>query len=295
MDDIYHPQFVGLPARGLQEADAVILPLPFEKTVSYGAGTLGGPRAILEASRQLESFDEETLIDFAERPKLHVAEPIAAIDDVEQYLAAVSRRLADLRGKFVLSLGGEHTVTYGAVTGLAGDPAEATVVQIDAHGDLIDKLAGRRWSHGTVMRRLWERGCRLVQIGIRSMSRSEYELAVADERIVTFYAHQLAHNWKELLATLKLLRGKVYLTIDVDGLDPSIIPSTGTPQPNGLTWRQTMEIIRSLSESEHCQWIGADVVEFVPSPHPPGCDIIAARLAMKVLAYWWKRKSQSGT
>jgi agmatinase len=187
----------------------------------------------------------------------------------------------------VLALGGEHTLTYGLVNGLAAHLAETTVVQIDAHADLADELHGQHWSHGTVMRRLWERGCRLAQIGVRSLSQSEHQLAAAGPRITTFYAHRLDEQWAELLATLRGLEGKVYLTIDVDGLDPSIIPSTGTPQPGGLSWRQTIDVIRALTTESRCQLIGADLVEFVPSPAPPGCDPTAARLLTKLLAWWW--------
>ena len=191
------------------------------------------------------------------------------------------------RDRFLLAFGGEHTVTYGVVNGLVDDPAEVTVVQIDAHADLADKLEGRHWSHGTVMRRLWEEGCRLVQIGIRSLTREEHQVAAAGPRITTFYAHRLKEQWPEVLATLRGLEGKVYLTIDVDGLDPSIIPSTGTPLPGGLSWAETMEVIRALTLQSPCRLIGSDVVEFVPSPTLPGCDPIAARLATKLLAWWW--------
>ena len=285
------PQFLGLEPVGIEQADALILPLPLEKTVSYGAGTRGGPRAILEASRQIELFDEETLIDFAQRPKLHTLPPFApaepaSADDVPLYLEAVRRHVAGLGPKFLVALGGEHTATYGVASGLVEEPAELTIVQIDAHADLIDRLDNRRWSHGTVMRRLWERGCRLVQIGIRSLSRSEYDLARSAERIVTFYAHQLAARWPELLATLSGLEGKVYVTIDVDGLDPAVLPSTGTPQPGGLTWKQTMDVLAAVAAARRCRWVGADVVEFVPSAAPPGCDPTAARLVMKLLAWW---------
>jgi len=285
------PQFLGLDPVGPERADALILPLPLEKTVSYGTGTQAGPRAILDASRQIELFDEETLIDFAERPKLHTLPPLlpdepAAADDVPLYLEAVRRHVAGLPPKFLVALGGEHTVSYGVATGLVEEPRQLTIVQIDAHADLIDQLDGRRWSHGTVMRRLWERGCRLLQIGVRSLSRSEYDLARSGERIVTFYAHQMAERWSELLATLAGLEGKVYLTIDVDGLDPAVVPSTGTPQPGGLTWRQMMDVLAAVAAARRCRWVGADIVEFVPSPAPPGCDPAAARLLMKLLAHW---------
>lgn len=283
-------QFFGLASHGIDRADALILPLPLEKTVSYGSGTGQGPQAILSASCQVELFDEETEIDFAEYPSIHTLPPLAADaslapEDLPDYLEAVRRYVEPLRGKFLVSLGGEHTVTYGAVRGLVKEPADLTIVHIDAHADLADRLGGRIWSHGTVMRRLWEHGCRLVQIGIRSLSRPEFELAGTGPRIATYYAHQLDDRWQDVLSVLRGLRGDVYLSLDVDGLDPGIIPSTGTPQPNGLTWKQTMEILRAVADAP-CRWLGADVVELVASPNPPGCDPTAARLVMKVLAWW---------
>jgi agmatinase len=280
-------QFLGIPSLGQSQADALLLPLPVEKTVSYGTGTSGGPRAILDASLKLEPFDEETLVDFAEGPHVHTLPPLSAEGSIEECLARIQDRVGPLREKFVLSLGGEHSVTYGLVAGLFADPSEATVVQIDAHADLADELDGRRWSHGTVMRRLWEQGCRLVQIGIRSLTQSEHALATAGPRITTYYAHNLEGQWLELLEVLRRIEGKVYLTIDVDGLDPSIIPSTGTPLPGGLSWRQTIDVIRVLATQSRCRLVGADIVEFVPSPVPPGCDPAAARLAAKLLAWWW--------
>ena len=275
--------FLGLPSPGLGWADAILVPLPVEKTVSYGRGTGGGPQAIIAASRQIETFDEETLVEFAQSPRIHVLSAVSADGEIEGCLARIRDCVRGLtqssgqsgrpdngvsggadipvclkggissgrqeclphpQGQFLLALGGEHTVTYGVVEGLVDDLSDVTVVQIDAHADLADELHGRHWSHGTVMRRLWERGCRLVQIGIRSLTRSEHELAAAGPRIATFYAHRLDQQWAELLNTLRGLEGKVYLTIDADGLDPSVIPSTGTPQPGGLSWRQTMDVIR---------------------------------------------------
>ncbi len=286
-------QFFGIPSPGFDAADALILPWPLEKTVSYGTGTRSGPGAIIAASSQIEFFEEETLVDFQVRPRLHTLAPIEVDpampeDRLPEHLAAVSRSIARYRERFLLTLGGEHLLTYGVVPGLIADPAELTIVQIDAHADLADTLGNRHWSHGTVMRRLWERGCRLVQIGIRSLSRAEYELVESGPRIETFFAHELARSWAELLHVLACLEGPVYLSLDVDGLDPSIVPSTGTPQPNGLSWPQVMELIRAVAAAP-CNWIGADVVEFIASPNPPGCDIIVARLVTKILAYWAMR------
>jgi len=275
-------------------ADALILPWPLEKTVSYGTGTQSGPKAILEASRQIELFDEETLLDFEVRPRLHTLEPVAIdaampAERLPDHLAAVARSIARFRERFLVTLGGEHLLTYGVVSGLAADPADVTIVQIDAHADLAETLNNRRWSHGTVMRRLWERGCRLLQIGIRSLSRAEHELIETGPRIETFFAHGLAQQWDDLLHALARLEGPVYLSLDVDGLDPSIVPSTGTPQPNGLSWQQVMELVRAVAAAP-CDWIGADVVEFIASPHPPGCDLTVARMVMKILAHWAMRE-----
>ena len=188
-------QFFGLPSLGPDRADVLILPLPIEKTVCYGAGAASGPRAIVEATAQVETFDEETLVEFAESPRIHVLPPLSADGDLEACLARISDLVRSLAAssseKFLLCLGGEHSVTYGVIGGLVDDPAEVTIVQLDAHGDLADQLGGRYWSHGTVMRRLSERGCRLMQIGIRSMTRDEYDLATSSPRITTYYSHRL--------------------------------------------------------------------------------------------------------
>lgn len=280
----------GLPAPELSQADAVILPLPFEKTVTYGTGTERGPEAILAASLQVELFDEETQVDFAERPRVFTLPPlwpeaIHTAANVPDYLDLVRRKVREHRDRFLVALGGEHTVTCGVAPAMVDDPARLTIVHIDAHGDLIDELGGRRWSHGTAMRRLWDLGCRLIQIGIRSVSRSEYELIRSGDRIQTFYGHELPERWPEVIETIGNLRGDVFLSFDVDGLDPAVIPSTGTPQPGGLSWRQAMEAVRTLAFAPQCRWVGADVVEYVPSPNPPGSDPAAARLVTKLLAW----------
>jgi agmatinase len=280
-------QFLGLLSPGQEKADALLVPVPVEKTVCYGTGAAGGPRAILDASFQLEPFDEETLVDFTEAFRTHTLPAVSAAGSLEECLARISDYVRPLRNRFFLGLGGEHSVTYGLVTGIVDDPSEVTIVQVDAHADLADELHGQRWSHGTVMRRLWERGFGFLQIGIRSLTHAEYVVATAGPRIITYYAHQMDEKWPEILDSLRRLEGKVYLTLDVDGLDPSIIPSTGTPMPNGLSWRQTMDVVRVLMTESRCQILGADIVEFVPSAVPPGCDPVAARLAAKILAWWW--------
>jgi agmatinase len=285
MGALHRDQFLGLPSPGLNAADAVLLPLPFERTTSYGRGTWRAPRAIIQASHEVETFDEETQVDFREYPRLHTAAPLESGEDVKGYLEAVRRAAYALRGRFVLTLGGEHTVTYGLVRALTDTPDRLTIVHVDAHADLIDRLHGQTWSHGTVMRRLWESGCRLVQIGIRSVSREEHEFIRSADRVTTYFAHELPGRWADALAHLERLEGDVYLSFDVDGLDPSVIPSTGTPQPDGLTWRQAMDVVRAVAGGPRHYLIGADVVELVPSHEPPGCDLAVAKLVAKILAF----------
>lgn len=279
--------FLGIPSRAACEAEAVVLPLPLERTVSYGKGTAGGPGRILEASGQIELFDEETAVDFEKAPAVHTAAAALPGDEEETpaYLDRVGEAVRSFGGRFVLALGGEHLVTYGAVSGLPVKPEDLTIVQIDAHADMIDRLDGERWSHGTVIRRLWERGCRVVQVGVRSVSREEFELVSRGERVRTFFAHEHGARREELLGVLREVEGPVYLTLDVDGLDPSVVPSTGTPQPGGLGWYDAMEVIRAVAAAPDARFVGADVVEYVPSLHPPGSDLTAAKLAVKILAY----------
>ncbi|MFH1279266.1 MAG: agmatinase [Candidatus Eisenbacteria bacterium] len=279
--------FLDLPRRPERDADVVILPLPFERTVSYGRGTAGGPGAILGASAQIELFDEEVGHDFEAAPRIHTAPFLhpESGEEVPAYLDRVAARARGAGDRFVLGLGGEHTVTYGMVAGLPVDPANLTVVQIDAHADLIDRLDGEEWSHGTVMRRLWELGVRLVQIGVRSVSREEHDFITKGDRIRTFFAHEHRDRRLEILDSLRALTGPVYLSLDVDGLDPSVISTTGTPQPGGLDWYEGVEIIRAVAEAPAARLVGADLVEYVPSPHPPGSDLAAAKLAVKILAY----------
>jgi agmatinase len=280
-------QFLPVPSAPLESADVVMVQIPLEKTVSYGTGAAGGPQAILEASSQIELYEEETGLDFEFSPKIHVMPPVQfnPTDDLETSLRQLQDFYRTLRGRFIFGIGGEHSLTYGTLTGLCDDLSDVTVVHLDAHGDFADTLGGLKWSHGTVMRRLWEKGCRFLQIGIRSICREEYEVMSTSDRVTTYYAYEFPERWPEVLESLRRLKGKVYFTLDVDGLDPAIIPSTGTPQPNGLSWRQTMDVIRGVANNPNIDWFSSDMVEFVPSPHPPGCDLTAARLAMKVLAF----------
>jgi agmatinase len=286
-----HPNtFLGLPPCDPARAAAVVVALPFEKTASYGLGTAMGPRAIIESSGQVEAYDEEFDVDFERLPGIATLPPLLPDRawDAAEYVGAIQALVARHRGRFILGLGGEHTVSYGLVRGLCGRGRldDVTILHIDAHPDMLDRMHGVTMGHGTVMRRLWDAGCRILQVGVRSMSREEHAFIERAERVQAFYGYRLAQDWPRVLRAVRNLRGKVYLSFDVDGLDPSVIRSTGTPQPGGLSWPQAMELLRTLAGARQARLIGADVVEYAADPHPPGCDAIAARLAAKVLACW---------
>ena len=285
MDDpeLIPPNFLGLPAEtsAYAKARVVVLPVPFEATTSYGAGTRGGPDAILAASRQVETFDPETGRDLADAP-IHthpsVAPAHASPDAMTGRLAAVAGRLhAD--GKWVLALGGEHSITLGLVRAAAKKHGRLSILQLDAHLDLRDSWEGTPYSHACVMRRIVEDGHRTVHVGIRNACREEVEFAEA-HGLPIFWARQVVGS-DALLEAADALEGPVYVSVDVDGLDPAVIRTTGTPEPGGLGWWETMRLLERVF-SKH-RVVGADVVE-LSALGDAASDFAAAKLAVKLAA-----------
>ncbi|MBN2215972.1 MAG: agmatinase, partial [Pirellulales bacterium] len=288
-------RFLDLPDVPDAQADVILLPLPYEGTVSYGRGTAQAPEAVWRASAQIELWDEE--LDFAlDSLAYHTARPVLpqANETAAGYLDRVfqqARGYHAMRG-LVVGVGGEHGLTPALVGAAAGDQddlSDVTVVQFDAHADLRDAYDGSPHSHASAMRRLVERGARLVAVGIRSAEREEAAYGRASDRVETFGARQLAtdpQTEERLLATLNALAGPVYLTVDVDALEVSLCPATGTPQPGGLGWWTTMSYLRRLlHENGRVELIGCDVVETVPQPGTLVNETVAAALIAKILAY----------
>ena len=277
------PTFLGLaPEASLyQHARVVVLPVPFEATTSYGAGTRGGPDAILLASRQVETFDPETGRDLADAPihtAAHVAPAFSAPDAMTRRLARIAGRIvAD--GKWVLALGGEHSITLGLVRAAAEKHGPLSVLQIDAHLDLRDAYEGSPYSHACVMRRIVEDGHRSVHVGIRNACREEVEFAKA-RGLPIFWAHEVVGK-EALLEAADALQDPVYVSVDVDGLDPGVIRTTGTPEPGGLGWWETMRLLERVFEKHRV--VGADVVE-LSALGDAASDFAAARLAAKLAA-----------
>lgn len=278
------------PYSTFEAARVLILPLPLEATVSYGGGTAAGPRAIIAASQQVELYDREHDRECALGYGVHTL-PAVSLDDlrpaaaVDRIAAAVAE--AARSGKLVVALGGEHTVSAGVSRGLLdalGGPL--TVVQLDAHSDLRDSYDGTPFSHACVARRMLEddRVEQVLQLGIRSVDLEEVTFARANnERLQVWYAEAVHDgSWREAF-TARVRGRRVHLTIDVDGLDPSIVPATGTPEPGGLGWDEALDIIRLTASAGTIA--GIDCVELAPRPGLQHADFAVAKLLYKTITY----------
>lgn len=293
MDSFQPPwNFLGL-APELSRPDrakAWVLPIPYEATTSYGAGTRNGPPAIIAASRQVELFDRELDCEPAARFGVHTMNPLAPVHRspdvmIEAIETAVIGILSGRpRPELLAVLGGEHSISAGVARALAGTvrKGDLVAVQIDAHADLRDNYEGSPYSHACAARRILEI-CPLFQIGIRSLSEEEERFRRASDRVRTVFADELGDG-RFLKELGDFVRGKlVYLTMDLDGLDPSIMPAVGTPEPGGLSWGELLEIVRVICR-EAAGMPVFDVVELAPIPALAAPDFLAARLVYKVMS-----------
>jgi len=292
------PPFLDLPPVAANEADVLLLPLPFEGSVSYGQGTARGPEAIWRASTEVELWDEQLEFDL-ETVRWHTAPTVfpEVGETAADYLTRVRQVAVALNrhGRPVIGVGGEHSLTTPLVQAAAGrdDLSGITVVQFDAHADLRDTYGQSPHSHACVMRRLIERSANVLAIGIRSTAREEAQFMRANDQIRTFPARLLAEAVlpgnesleQELLSTLRHLQGDIYLTIDIDVLEVHLCPATGTPQPGGLGWWQALRYLTALLvENRQCRLIGCDLVETVPQVLTQVNEFTAALLLAKVVA-----------
>ncbi|MEW6672212.1 MAG: agmatinase [Thermodesulfobacteriota bacterium] len=289
--DIYRvmqcPKFINfggdeVPAAGLEGADIVVLPLCYEQAVSYGTGSKEGPFHILDASVQLESMDEESLVNWGEF-RIHTAAPLFPPGDPETAVARMEAVAADMisRKKFLLSLGGDHAVSIGPIRAAARQYPDIGVLQFDAHLDLREKWNGSRFNHACVMRRVVEdMGVPVVQVGIRSFSTEEADY-IQSKGLKPFFAHRLDPadpSW--IQEVVDRLPRRVYVTIDLDGLDPSVLPGTGTPEPGGLSYRQLVGLIKAVGRQRAV--IAADITELAPVEGSHVSEFTAAKIATKI-------------
>jgi len=275
------PPFHGedLPPRPPEEAAFHVIPVPWEATVSYGGGARLGPAAILRASLQLEAYLDGGIPG---EGGIYTAPPVDCRGQAPQVLQrieqAVERSLA--LGKVPILLGGEHTVSVGGFRAVAARSRPVGVVQFDAHADLRDTYHNNKYSHACVMRRALDLGLPIFQIGVRSLSKEEADLRAA-RRLPFLDADALdAGGYPDPLLPEDFPE-EIYITFDIDGLDPSVVPATGTPEPGGLDWRQAVEGLERALRGRRV--VAADVVELAPQPGHHASDFTAAKLVYKLM------------
>ena len=288
-------QFGGIPAPyfDYDKARICILPVPYEGTVTYGRGTSGGPGAILQASTNMELWDEEMKANIFESG-IHTFSPLGNCSTPLEMLERVysSAKILVQDGKFVVLLGGEHSLTQGIVRAYYEKYPLVSVLQIDAHTDLRKEYDSSPLSHACAMRWIYDREIPLVQVGIRSTS--EEERALYDKnRSNIFLASEIVneHSARWMDEVVSRFSDSVYITLDVDGLDPSIMPSTGTPEPGGLGWYQVLALLRKVASRKTV--VGFDIVELAPEKRNQAPDYLCARLLYKMLGYVFFRKDTS--
>jgi agmatinase len=271
-----------------ERAKAVILPVPLESTTSYVPGTRNGPREILVASSHLELWDEETGTDVHPIGIYTLPEMELPFDDMADIMAEIRRVTSAIleHDKFTIVLGGEHSITSPVVAAMAEKHRGLSVLQIDAHADLRDVYMGTRFNHACAMRRVLEYAP-VTQVGIRSLSTEEAKAAASlGTRI--FYDVNMRQDANWMQQVVASLSDTVYITIDVDGLDPAIMPATGTPEPGGLSWYELLSLLRTVISTRKV--VGCDIVELSPLPGVAAPNFMCAKLVYKILTYQFGRR-----
>jgi agmatinase len=272
--------FLGLKNQNFKKTKVWILPIPFEATVFNLGGTKGGPKAIIEASRNVELFDEDLKKDISKigiftLPPLSLTKnsPKEAVFQIQKAIEKILQNK-----KFPVILGGEHTLTLGVALALKRFfKNEFSILQFDAHCDLRDEFEGTKYHHATFARRIIEDlKIKICQVGIRAISKEEFDFINKTKRVKVFYKRH--YDQREIL---NFLTGKVYLTIDLDVLDPSIMPAVGTPEPEGLFFENILDVVKAVAKEKEI--LGFDVVELSPIPGFFAPNYLAAKLISKIL------------
>jgi agmatinase len=272
--------FGGMELQDYKKAKVVIFPIPYDSTTYYKSGTKFGPQTIIDASRHMELYDIELKRSVKETDifTLEELEPSKNLprETIMRTKDVVKKLLQDKKIPFIL--GGEHSLTTGAVLAFKEMNCDFSVLQIDAHADLRDEFQGTKYHHGCVMRRVRKLNPSVVQVGIRSMSQEEAQYVQSRKINDIFYYPDL-----DIEKVVSNLKKNVYLTFDLDALNPSIMPSVGTPEPGGLSWQESLNLIEAVARKRKI--IGLDLVELCPIPGLHAPDFLAAKLAYKIINY----------
>ncbi len=271
-----------------ETAAIAILPVPYDGTSTWMKGASQGPQALLDASAHMELYDIETDSEVFRRGMITM-EPVHCPDDPWQMVTAVYERARPLvaDGKFVVGIGGEHSVSVGLVRAVAEKIPDLSVLQLDAHSDTRDAYEGSRYNHACVMSRIGEL-CPYVQAGIRSMDASEMNRLKPDR---TFFAREIVKGSNVVPRIVKALTRDVYITIDLDVFDPSVMPSTGTPEPGGLGWYHLFGLLGPVIKAKNV--VGIDVTELLPNPANKASDFLAAKLIYRILSMVFTQREEN--
>ena len=283
--------FLGTDNKISKEEKVVVIPFGLEKTVSYGGGTHKGPKEIIKASHQVELFDEDLNKEPYKYIGIKTLKPFPIkknIEDALKQIENINKILLDKK-KFPLTLGGEHSLTPGAIRPFVKKFGKICLLHFDAHADLRNSYNGNKFSHASAIRRCLDNSSvSLISFGIRNISSNEIPFMKKNKNRIKIYWAKDKSKWN-LNKFKKIIKNKkVYLTFDVDGLDLSIMPATGTPEPGGLFWDETMNIIKIASQYSHI--VGADVNELSPIKGFDSYNFLAAKLAYKIISYSFEFK-----
>ncbi|WP_291962364.1 agmatinase [Maribacter sp.] len=264
----------------LEKSKIILIPVPYDGTSTWGKGADKGPEAFLEASENMELYDIETDSEVYKQG-IHLTEPITENSSPEAMVNEVHNITKDFikRNKFVTLFGGEHSISIGSIRAFNECFDNLTVLQIDAHADLRESYEGTKYNHACAVYEA-SQTTNLVQVGIRSMD--VIEKTVMDEE-KTFFAHDMVADeyWSDKV--IEAMTDNVFITLDLDAFDPSIMPSTGTPEPGGLLWYETLEFLKQVFEDKNV--VGFDIVELCPNKNDKSSDFLAAKLYYKMLSY----------
>jgi agmatinase len=264
----------------LEKSKIILIPVPYDGTSTWGKGADKGPEAFLEASENMELYDIETDSEVYKQG-IHLTEPVTENSSPEAMVKEVHNITKDFikRNKFVTLFGGEHSISIGSIRAFNECFDNLTVLHIDAHADLRESYGGTKYNHACAVYEA-NQTTNLVQVGIRSMDVIEKTL-MDDEK--TFFAHDMINDeyWSDKV--IEAMTDNVFITFDLDAFDPSIMPSTGTPEPGGLLWYETLEFLKQVFEDKNV--VGFDIVELCPSKNDRSSDFLAAKLYYKMLSY----------
>ncbi|MDR0605660.1 MAG: agmatinase [Bacteroidales bacterium] len=269
-----------------ENAKVVLLPVPYDGTSTFVKGADKAPQAIIDASDSIELYDIEEDIEIYTQG-IHTAKPVWETSSADNMVNAVYHRVKSYLkdDKLTVLLGGEHSVSCGAIQAFAKKYSDLTVLQLDAHADLRDEYQGSIYNHACVMRRAQEL-VPVVQIGIRSVCAEEKKHIIEQNM---FYAHYIRFSESWMQKAIDRLTENVYLTIDLDCFDPAIVPSTGTPLPGGLSWWEVLDFISEVNKQKTI--VGFDIVELCPNPADKSSDVLAATLTYKIITKILKKRN----